>query len=119
RIKAGFREGTKLKLPITVSEKRKHIKGQPVWRRLVECAEDTRIISVTGSPGEQRLGFLAAIASEVAVQQVHHGPQVAPLFDVYLKNVSQVVHRGTTCPQHPLLFHGSRFRITLRNDHTA
>ena len=42
---------------------------------------------------EQRLRFLAAVAPEVAVQQIHHRPQVAAFLDVDLEQVAQVVQR--------------------------
>src|SRR5258708_5130192 len=89
RIKTGFRERAKLEFAVAICEKCEHVKSQPIRRRFVERAENARVIGVSGTPRKQGLRFLAAIAPEVAVQQVHHGPKVAAFLDVYLENVSQ------------------------------
>ena len=39
---------------------------EPVGRRLVERAEDARVVGVARAALEQRLGLLAAVAAEVA-----------------------------------------------------
>src|SRR5258708_19114702 len=119
RIKTRFRERAKLKLAVPVGKEREHIKSEPIRSRLIKRTENTRVISISGAPGEQGFSFLAAIASEIAMQQVHHGPQVAPLFHVDLENVPQVVHRRTGSTQHSLLLHGSRLRISLRDNDAA
>ena len=94
RIEAGFGQGAELKFAVAVGEESEHIEGQPVRRGLVEGAQDARVVGVTRAASEQRFGFFAAIATEIAVQQVDHGPQVAAFFDVDLKNVAQVVEGG-------------------------
>src|SRR6266480_1281090 len=43
---------------------------------------------------------------------------MAPLFDVHLENISQIVHRRTRGPQHPLLFYRSWLGVSLRHDHS-
>ena len=116
-IEAGFRQSAQLELSVAVGKKRKHVKRQPVRRRLVERSKNARIIRVTGSPREQRLRFFAPITPKIAVQQVHHRPQMPPFFDVHLKNIPQVVHRRTRRAQQSLLFDRSRLRIALRYNH--
>ena len=59
----------------------------------------------------------AAVAAEIAVQQINHGPQMPPLFDVHLKNISQIVERRAAHAQQPLLFHGSWLGVSLSHDH--
>src|SRR5260370_39451435 len=119
RIKTGLRESAKLEFAVAVGEKRKHIKGQPIRRGLVERGKNARIVGVTGSPGEQGFGVLAAIAAKISVEQIHHGPQVTPFFDVHLENVPQVVHRRARRAEHSLLLHGSGFGVSLSDDHPA
>ena len=50
------------------------------------------------------------------MQQIHHGPKMASFFDVYLKNVPQVVQGRAGKPQHLLLLDRGRLRIALRHD---
>src|SRR3982074_3244681 len=101
--KPGSPRAPRWNFPSRVGKEGGDVKGEPVRRWLVESAENARVIGISGPPCEQGFGFLAAIASEVAMQQVHHGPKVTPFFDVHLENVSQIVHRRTRSPQHPLL----------------
>jgi hypothetical protein len=67
------------------------MKNEPVGRFLVEGLQDARVVLLTAAPLEQRLALLASVASEVLVQQVHHRPEVAALFDVHLEQVAQVI----------------------------
>jgi len=69
RIKTGFGERTKLEFAVTIGEEREHIESKPVGSRFVERAENAGIVGITGAPREQRFRFLAAIASEIAMQQ--------------------------------------------------
>ena len=115
-IKSRFRERAKLEFAVPIRKERKHVKRQPVRRRLIERAEDARIVRIAGTPRQQCFSLFSAIAAKVTVQQVHHGPQMASFFDVHLKNVPQIVQRRTGKPQHLLLFHGSRLCISLRHD---
>ena len=66
---------------------------------LVERAEDARVVGVAGAALKQRLGFLAAVAAEVAMQEVHHRPQVAAFLHVDLEQVAQVVQRRAVSPR--------------------
>ena len=91
RIEAGFRQRRELVLAVAIGEEGEHEERQPVRRRLVEGAEDARIVAVARAPLEQRFGLLAAVAAEVAMQQVDHRPQMTPLFDIHLIDVAQVV----------------------------
>ena len=105
RVEARLGQGGKLILAVAVGEEGEHQVGQPVGRRLVEGPQDARPVGVAGVPLQHRLGLLAPVAPEVGVQQVDHGPQVPPLFHVYLEQVAQVVQRRAGKPQPPLLLH--------------
>ena len=74
------------------------------------------MIGVAGAPLQQRLGLLAAIATEVPMQQVHHRPQVASFLDVHLEQVAKVVHRWRRAPEMTLLLHRRRLGVALRDD---
>ena len=85
-------------------------------RRLVERAEDSRIVGIAGAALEQRLGLLAAVAAEVRVQQVDHRPQVPALLDVDLEQVAQVVERRAGEAEAPLLLDRRGLGVALRDD---
>ena len=51
----------------------------------IEGAQDARVVLVAGLALQQSLGFFAAVAAKVLVQQVHHGPQVTALFHIDLE----------------------------------
>ena len=53
--------------------------------------------------GEEFFRFLTPVAAEVRMEQVHHRPQVAALFDVHLEEVAHVVERGRGLAQQALL----------------
>src|SRR6185369_3213427 len=78
-------------LSVAVGEVREHEERQPIGRRLVERLEDARIVGLAAAPLEQRLRLLAAVAAEVAMEEVHHRPQVPPLLDIDLEQVPQIV----------------------------
>src|SRR5437870_11731155 len=59
-------------LPGSVGEVGGHEKRQPVVHGLVEGAQDARLVGVTAVAHQQLLGFLAAVAAKVRVQQVSH-----------------------------------------------
>ena len=77
RIEARFGERRELVLAVAVGEVGEHEERQPVRRRLVEGAQDARLVGVARVPLQQLLGLLAAVAAEIGVQQVDHRPQVA------------------------------------------
>jgi len=76
-------------LPGSVGEVGGHEKRQPVVHGLVEGAQDARLVGVTAVAHQQLLGFLAAVAAKVRVQQVSHGPEVAALFHIDLDRCSR------------------------------
>jgi hypothetical protein len=94
-------------------------KRQPVRRLLVEGGEDARVVGVAGAALEQGLAFLAAVAAEVGVQQVDHGPQVAAFLDVHLEQVAHVVERGAGHAEVALLLDRGRLGVALRDDDAA
>src|SRR6266568_4644189 len=65
---------------------------------------------------QQVLGLLAAVAAEIFLQDVDHGPQVPPLLDIDLKDVAHVVERGRSLAQMPLLLDRSGFSVALDDD---
>jgi hypothetical protein len=77
------------------------------------------IVGVAGAALEQGLGFLAAVAAEVGVQQVDHGPQVAAFLDVDLEQVAHVVERGAGHAEVALLLDRGRLGVALRDDDAA
>ena len=70
-------------------------------------------------PLQQLFRFLAAVAAEVGVQQVDHGPEMAAFLDVDLEQVAQVVEGGTGMAEQALLFDGGGLGVALRDDEAA
>src|SRR5215204_2606493 len=87
RLEATFGERRELVLAVAVGEHRKAEEVEPVVARLVEGFEYPRLVGVPRTTFEERVGLVAAVAAEVAVQQVDHRPEVAPLLDVDLEKV--------------------------------
>src|SRR6185312_7528463 len=86
---------------------------------LVEGAEDARVVRVAGAALEERLGLLAPVAAEVAVQEVDHRPEVPAFLDVDLEEVAQVVEAGRGEAQVALLLDGGGLGIALGHDDAA
>ena len=118
RIEARLGERFQLELAVAVGEVREHEEREPVGRRLVEGAEDARVVDIARAPLEQRFGFLAAVAAEVGLQQVDHRPQVAAFLDVDLEEVAKIVKRRAGETEMALLLDRSRLGIALRDDQT-
>src|ERR1700733_9391312 len=93
RIESRLGQARQLILAVAIGEMREHEVRQPVGRLLIERAEDARIVRIAGPPQQQCVGLLAAVSSKVSVQQIDHGPQMAPLFDVDLEQIAQIVKR--------------------------
>ena len=110
------RSEAELELAVAVGEVREEEERQPVGRGLVERPEDARVVLVAGVALQHLVGLVAAVAAEVAVQQVHHRPQVATLLDVDLEEVAQVVEARRGQAQSPLLLHRGRLGVAL-DDH--
>jgi hypothetical protein len=119
RVERALGEALELELAVAVGEVREHEERQPVVHRLVERAQDARLVDVARVALEQFFGFLAAVAAEVRVQQVDHGPQVAALLHVHLEQVAQVVQRRRGVAQQALLLHRRRLGVALRDDQAA
>ena len=79
-------------------------------RRLVERAEDARLVGIARAALQQLLGLLAAVAAEVRVEQVDHRPQVTAFLDVDLEQVAQVVERRRGRAEDALLLDATRAR---------
>ncbi|MGF6877471.1 hypothetical protein OKW35_006950 [Paraburkholderia sp. MM5477-R1] len=108
-----------LELAVAVGEVREHVEREPVRRFLVERAENARVVLVARATAEQGFGFLTTVAAEVAMQQVHHRPQVAAFLDVDLEQVAKIVQRRRGQTEVTLLLDRGRFRIALRDDDAA
>ena len=58
---------------------------------MIEGFQDARLVGIAAAPFQQRVRFVAAVAAEISLQQIHHGPEVAAFFDVHLKQIAHVV----------------------------
>src|SRR3989449_4778621 len=116
RVEAALGEARELVLAVAVREVREHEVGEPVERLLVEGAEDARLVRVARPPLERRLRLLAAVPTEVGVEEVHHRPEVSALLDVDLEEVAQVVERGAGAPEVALLLDRGGLGVALRDD---
>ena len=119
RVEPRLAQGGELELAIAIGEVGEHEERQPVRGRLVERSEDARLVGVAGVPLEHLVRLVPAVAPEVAVQQVHHGPEVAALLDVDLEQVAQVVQARRRRAQVALLFDGRRLGVALHDDQPA
>ncbi len=116
RVEGRLLQRAELILAVPVGEVGEHEELQPVRGLLVEGAEDAGRIKVSRVSFQQLLGFFAALAAEVGVQQVHHRPEVPSLFDVDLEQISQVVQAGCGVAEDALLLDGCRLGVTLHGD---
>ena len=119
RVEAALREARELVLAVAVGEEAEHEERQPVRGLLVEGAEDARLVGVAGAALQQRLRLLAAVAAEVGVEQVDHGPEVPALLDVDLEEVAQVVERRARAAEVALLLDGRGLGVALGDDEAA
>jgi len=94
-------------------------KTQPVGRCLIERLQDPGVVFLTTAPLKECFPFFAAITTEIFVQQIDHGPEVAALFNVDLEEVAQVVLTGRSQAQMALLLDTRWFGIALGHDDTA
>src|SRR5947209_18839871 len=93
RIESALRERLELELSVAIGEVREHVERQPVANRLVERRQDARLIGIAGVTLQEQLRLLTAVAAEVGVEQIDHGPEVTALLDVHLKEIAEVVQR--------------------------
>ncbi len=119
RVEAAFGERAQLVLAVAVGEVGEHEERQPVGRPLVEGAEDARVVGIPRAALEQRLGFLAAVAAEMLVQQVDHRPQVAAFLDVDLEEIPKVVLARAGQAEVALLLDRGRLGVALGDDDPA
>ena len=119
RIEARLREALELHLAVAVGEEREHVKGEPVRRRLVEGAEHARLVGVAGAPLQQLLGLLAAVAAEIFLQDIDHGPEMPAFLDIDLEHVAQVVERRRGLAEMALLLDRGGLGVALDDDQPA
>src|SRR5690606_28631311 len=119
RIEAGLGQGTELELAVAISEVGEHVEGEPIGGLLVEGAKNSGTVFAARVALQQRVGLFTTVASEVAMQQVNHGPQVTTFFDVDLEQVAQVVQRRSGQAKVSLLLYRSGFGIALGDDDAA
>src|SRR5438552_5933735 len=119
RIETALGEARELVLAVAVGEIREHQVREPVRRLLVERAEDARLVPIARPTLQERLGLLAAVATEVGVEQVDHRPEVTPLLHVDLEQVAQVVERRAGAAEMTLLLDRRGLRIALGDDESA
>src|SRR5439155_23432532 len=75
RVERGLSEALQLELSVAVGEIAEAEERQPVLDRLVEGAEDARLVDVARVARKKLLGFLAAVTPAVSAPDVHHGPE--------------------------------------------
>ena len=119
RVERALGEGEELEFAVAVGEEREHEEREPVGARLVERAEDARLVLVAAPALEERLGLFAPVAAEVRLEEVDHRPEVAPLFDVHLEEVAKVVDARARVAEHPLLLDARRLGVPLGDDEAA
>ncbi len=119
RIEAGLGQRGELVLAVPVGEVGEHEERQPVGGLLVEGVQDARLVRIAGMALQHGLGLLAAVAAEIGVQQVDHGPQVPAFLHVHLEQVAQVVERRAGLAQVALLLHRGRLGVALGDDQAA
>ncbi len=119
RIESRFRQAHELILAVAVGEVSKHEKAQPIVDRLVEGSQNARIIRIARMAVQQLLRLFPAVASEIAVQQIDHRPEMTSFFHVDLEQVPQVVERRAGQAETPLLLDRGGLRIPLGHDQAA
>ena len=115
-IESAFRQRQQLILAVAIGKRREHVERQPVFNRLVKRFQDARLVARSAAALQQLFALFAAVASEIGMQQVDHGPQVAALLHVHLEQIAQVVQAGRGLAQQALLFDAGRFGVALRDD---
>src|SRR5437879_9383333 len=119
RVERGLCKPFQLKLAVAVGELAEAKDRQPVLDRLVEGAEDARLVHVAGVAREELLGFLAAVAAEVLVKYIHHRPEMPSFLDVDLEEIAHVVEGRAGVAEPVLLFDRSGLGIALGDDEAA
>jgi len=115
-VEAALGEGEELEFAVAVGEEREHEEGQPVGAWLVEGTEHAWLVWIAAPALKEGLGFLAPVAAEIGVQEVHHRPEVAPLLDVHLEEISHVVEARAGVSEQPLLLDARWLGVALRDD---
>src|SRR5258708_10712223 len=103
RVEAALGQALELELAVAVGEIGEHEEAEPVAHRLVEGAEDARLVGVAGMAAQQLLRLLAPFAAEIGVQEIDHRPEMAALLDIDLEEVAQIVKRRAAMAQQALL----------------
>ncbi len=119
RIQRALGQGEELEFAVTVGEEREHEEGEPVRTRLVERAQDARLVLVAAPALEEGLRLFAPVAPEVGVEEVDHRPEVAPLLHVHLEQIAQVVDARAREAEQALLLDARRLGVPLRHDEPA
>ena len=68
---------------------------------------------------EHGIGLFTPVTSKIGVQQIHHGPEMAPFLDINLKQIPQVIERRAGASEMPLLLDGGGLGIALGDDQPA
>ena len=119
RIERAFGQRGKLELAVAVGEEREHEHRQPFRGGFVERAQNAGLVLVTGMTLQHHLRFLAAVAAEMGMKQIDHGPEVPAFLDVDLEQVAEVVQGRRGLAQQALLLDGRGFRVALGDDQPA
>ena len=119
RVERALGEALQLKPAVAVGEIGEHEKAEPIGDRLVEGPENPRLVVVSRMARQQLLGFFAAVAAKIGVQQIDHRPEMPAFFDIDLEEVAQIVERGTGAAEPALLLDRGRLGVALRHDQPA
>ena len=119
RIEAAFGQAVELELAVPVLEVGEHEEAEPVVGVLVERLQDAGLVGIAGVTLQHLFRFLAAVAAEVGVKQIDHGPQMAALLDVHLIKRTQVIKGRADHAQAALLLHRGRLGVALGDDQAA
>src|SRR5229473_988293 len=119
RIEAALGEALQLELAVAVGEIGEHEERQPVADRLVEGAEDARLVGIARMARQQLLRLLAPVAAEIGVQHIDHRPEMAALLDIDLEEAPPIVERRAAVAEEPLLRDRGPLGNALRDDEAA
>ncbi len=116
RVERALPKRRELELAVAIGEVGEEVEREPVGCRLVERAEDARVVGVARVPLEELVGFVTAVTTEVPVEQVHHRPEMASLLDVHLEQVAHVVEARSGEAEVALLLDRRRLGVALDDE---
>ena len=80
-----------LHLAVTVRKCREHEERNPVGRLFVKRPENSWLVLISGTSLQQGFRFLTTVSTKIPLKQVNHGPKMAPLLNIHLKEITHVI----------------------------